>query len=194
MKGIIRVDLRTRKIRNEGVYRTEDQQQRAYRRLLGENSREDVSFLMGELVQVTDSGVCTEEGQTEFIITLQRSGGMVLIPEDKEENLDSFKVLVLGDLDNFRRALWSRLPHAQVDTLDGPLPYRDHVRKASILPDGKYEARKKKEEDRLLIRGVKDLPTFEEVVRRAAEILRSRPHLQTELAAVVGNWRPGRKA
>jgi hypothetical protein len=192
MRSIIRVDTKTRGVLVEGRYRTEDQQIRAHRRLLGEHSREGTSILVGEMVRITDPGILSEMGLTELITYVQQAGGWVIREERMAENLGSLRVFVLGNLESTLAQIRARLPHVEVDTLDGPLPVREHVREAGDLPDGKYRAQQKKEADRLAVRGVKECETFEEAIRRAAEILRERPYLQAELAATIGSWRPVR--
>jgi hypothetical protein len=190
MRSILRVSTATRQSTIEGHYRTEDQQIRAYRRLLGDNTTPGVSFLMGQMIQVTDPGVCTMEGTIHFLSAIQCSGGLAISPPQGSEILDTVKVLVLGNLEMVERAILSKVPRAIIDRLEGSLPHREHVRESSTLPDGKYEARKKKEEDRLALLSVRESLTFSDAVKRAGEVLRERPYLQTEIAVVIGAWRP----
>ena len=190
MKSIIRVDLRDRSVSSEGLYRTEMHQHAAYRRLLGEQGGGGISFLMGDMIQVTDPAICTEQGYKEFLHLVQYCGGWVIKSGGEEEILDTARVFIMANLENFRRAFLASVPHAIIDDLSGPLPLRDHVRGQGELPDGKYAARKRKEADRLALLSIEESFTFADAARRAGEVMKERPYLQTEIAIVIGKWRP----
>lgn len=193
MLGIVSVHIPTRIVRVEGRYRTNDHMVRSYRRLNGENPSKDTAYIFGELLQITDPGICTVEATNQFLDILQGSGGWVIRPLEGDYTiLETVQVLIPGDLEVFTRRVKAYLGNRVIiDDMSGPLPLREAPsREGGNLPDGKYMATQKREGDKLAILSVRESLTYTDAINRAREVIKERPYLQTEIAIAVGGWKP----
>ena len=105
-KGILRVDVKTRAAWVEGKYRTHDHMVRSWARLRGENTSKDISFLMGDVMEVRDISLRSDEEVITLITDLQIFGGWVVIPLEPELPngvRNTFMVFVPRNLDYFLR-------------------------------------------------------------------------------------------
>lgn len=191
MRAILRVDTKSMQTRVEGRFRTDAQMHRSWSRLRGEEgSKEHIALLMGDLLVVADPTIRGNWDQTNFLEVLTISGAMIIQPEAMSETLDTFTVFVPGNLDAFlsRAEVYT---HWIVDDLSGPLPQREHVeRTGADLPLGKYEATKRREEAKLMLRSILDSDSFENAVNRAREIISQRKDLINDAQKMIMKWNP----
>jgi hypothetical protein len=190
VKGILRVNTRTREARIENTYRTEEQVSRSLSRMKGENTSRDIAFLRGNVIRVSDALMKNNEDVVSLVAAMQTFGGWVILSSQEDKKIqDSFTVFVPGNLDTFIRQC-GQFSDLEIDYMLGPLPLREHVEKyGADLPDGKYETRKKKEEERLALQSIRDSETFQDAVLRAREVIGEKRHLINLAQMALSEWR-----